>query len=123
MDTNNLTPVLRVSDTELVRRPHGSRQALHAELYIATLTTDSGRRSMRSALKQIAKTCFGTDDINAVTWANIEASHVTAIRAVLVDELDYAPATINKTLAALRGVLKAAWRYEASSKRLGVTTR
>ncbi len=47
------------------------------------------------------------------TWARLRFSPTTAIRAALVravSEGHYAPATANKHLAALRGVLKAAWR-------------
>jgi len=45
-----------------------------------------------------------------VPWATLRAPHLIVIRARLLDGGRLAPATVNLTLAALRGVARAAWR-------------
>jgi site-specific recombinase XerD len=75
-------------------------------VYLASLSSEKGRRSMRSALSAVA-TMLGTT-ADAVPWHLLRYQHTQAIRARLVER--YAPATANKTLAALRGVLREAAR-------------
>ena len=79
-----------------------------AIVYLAGLSEGS-RRTMRQALNAIAD-LVSSGKANAVTlpWAALRFRHTAAIRAKLADS--YAPATANKMLSALRGVLKAAWR-------------
>ena len=43
-------------------------------------------------------------------WSSLRAPHIIAIRARLLDGGKLAPATVNLTLAGLRGVARAAWR-------------
>ena len=62
-------------------------------------------RTMASALKIIAK--MGPDDADTLVtfrWPNLRYRHTVAIRAALAAR--YKPTTVNKMLAALRGVLK-----------------
>ncbi|MFP4184438.1 MAG: tyrosine-type recombinase/integrase [Halorhodospira sp.] len=79
-----------------------------ATVYLAALAPGS-RRSMDQALAVIASELsgdrFGVED---TPWHQVRYEHAQAIRARLAER--YAPATANKMLAALRGVLKEAWR-------------
>jgi len=64
---------------------------------------------MRGALDTIAGLLSGGQaDAEGLPWHQLRYRHTTAVRAALVEK--YAPATANKHLAALRGVLKEAWR-------------
>jgi site-specific recombinase XerD len=67
----------------------------------------TGRRSMAQKLT-VAAQLLAYVDAHAVDWANFKFEHVAAIKTRLI-ESRRAPATINATLAALRGVAKAAW--------------
>jgi integrase/recombinase XerD len=62
---------------------------------------------MRSALTEIAR-MLGVD-FESFDWAALDYQHTRAIRRMLI-ERGLAPATVNKYLAALRGVLKEAFR-------------
>lgn len=75
-------------------------------VYLTRLTSDLSKRTMQDALDKIA----ALDDKDALTldWSRLRYQHTAAIRARLA--ADYAPATANKMLSALRGVLKEAWR-------------
>ena len=81
-----------------------------AAAYMASLGENS-RRPMGIALERVAKIL--DLDVEAVPWEQLRHKHVAAIRARFEDACgrgEIAPATANATLAALRGVLKAAWR-------------
>jgi len=79
-----------------------------AAVYLARLAPGS-RRTMRGALDAIASLLSGGQaDAEALPWHQLRYQHTTAVRAALVER--YAPSTANKHLAALRGVLKEAWR-------------
>lgn len=76
--------------------------------YLARLG-QSSRRTMGSALDTIARLLSGEGATAARTpWHLLLPSHTGAVRSVLVDR--YSPATANRMLAALRGVLKECWR-------------
>lgn len=79
-----------------------------AAIYLASMNSDNGRRTMLQALN----VCAGllSENANALTfaWYELRFQHVTAIRTRLNEV--YKPATVNKMLAALRGVLKSAWQ-------------
>lgn len=77
-------------------------------VYLARLAPGS-RRTMRQALDIVAETVSsGQADALALDWSRLAYQHTAAVRAVLAER--YAPATANKMLAALRGVMKEAWR-------------
>ena len=77
-----------------------------ALVYLAGLAP-TGRRTMAGALRGVAMLLGGQDDLAAMDWGALRFEHVVAIRAKLAESL--APATVNKYLAALRGVALAAW--------------
>src|SRR6202022_408889 len=55
----------------------------------------------------------GRADSRTLRWEGLRYQHTQAIRAKLAET--YAPATVNKLLAALRGVLKECWRLGLTS--------
>jgi len=80
-----------------------------AAVYLARLGLSS-RRVMRGALDAIAGLLTdGRCDAFTLDWAALRYPHTTAVRSRLADGR-YAPATANRHLAALRGVLKECWR-------------
>jgi integrase/recombinase XerD len=88
-------------------------EALPAErhpvaVYLASLASGS-RRTMRQSLSVIANLVSGgRADTRTLAWEKLRYQHTQAIRTALAER--YAPGTTNKMLAALRGVLKEAWR-------------
>lgn len=77
-------------------------------VYLARLAPRS-RRTQAVALAGIAEIMGARrEDAAAFPWHQLEYQHTQAIRARLAEK--YAPATANGMLAALRGVLKEAWR-------------
>lgn len=79
-----------------------------AMVYLARLAPGS-RRAMFQALDVIALLLTGGRHTSLTCqWQHLRYQHTQAVRADLVNR--YAPATVNKALAALRGVLKECWR-------------
>ena len=79
-----------------------------AVVYLASLGPGS-RRAMRQALEVIAELLTGTKaEPFQVPWWNVQYQHSQAIRSLLMER--YSPASANKIMAALRGVLREAWR-------------
>src|SRR5206468_6866469 len=67
------------------------------------------RRTMRRALDTIAGLLTGDRcDAETLDWPRLRYQHTQAVVAAL--RARYKPATANKHLAALRGVLKECWR-------------
>ena len=76
-----------------------------AAVYLAGLAEGPGRASMRSTLVRIAASLgFGLAEC---PWQDLRHAHVAALRARW--QAGFAPATANKYLSALRGVLRQAW--------------
>ena len=93
---------------ELRPAPPGASRRLPAEVYLARLAPGS-RRTMRCALDTIAALLTdGLMDAETLPWAELRYPHTAAVRAILAER--GATATANKQLAALRGVLREAWR-------------
>ncbi len=99
--------VLR-SDTVALPRTANSEGAQAVAVYLARLASGS-RRTMRGALETIAGLLSGkSDQAFVLRWELLRYEHTQAIRAAVAER--YAPATANKLLAALRGVLRECWR-------------
>jgi len=75
-------------------------------LYIASLSSEHSRRTQRQALNKIAK-LLGNPDALDMDWAQVRYQHTRVLHSQLIKM--YAPATVNKFLAALRSVLKQAF--------------
>ena len=79
-----------------------------ARVYLASLSPGS-KRTMRAALERIAGlVSAGRADAFSLPWHELRYRHTAAIRAALAEE--FAPATANKMLSAMRGVIKECWR-------------
>jgi site-specific recombinase XerD len=80
-----------------------------AMVYVARLAPGS-RRTMAQALNTIAEilSCYGRETAVTLPWHELDYQHTAALRSELAAR--YAPATANKMLSALRGVLTEAWR-------------
>src|SRR5215831_5407483 len=79
-----------------------------AAVYLARLAPGS-RHTMRAALAIIARLLTaGQAAADTLDWGALRYQHTAAVRSALAE--GYAPATANKMLAALRGVLREAWR-------------
>lgn len=98
-------------EIELVREYGGFYGDSHPVLvYLASLSPGS-RRTMRAALDSIAGfVSGGRADSISLAWDRLEYKHTTAIRAALAEV--YAPATANKMLSALKGVLRECFRLD-----------
>jgi site-specific recombinase XerD len=95
---------------EIIRHeagPPAKRSISPAEVYIQSLTSPASRRVQRSALGTVAG-FFGDHPLELTPWQQIEYRHMVKIRAVLAEH--YAPATANRLLTAVRGVMKTCWR-------------
>jgi site-specific recombinase XerD len=79
-----------------------------AAVYLARLAPGS-RRTMRAALDKIAA-FLSCNRASALTcpWPEVRYQHAQAVRSLLA--ATFAPSTTNKHLAAIRGVLREAWR-------------
>jgi len=82
---------------------------LHPVLvYLASLSEGS-RRTMRASLENVAQfISSGEADALTLAWHELRYQHTTFIRSTLAQA--YKPATANKMLSALRGVLKECFR-------------
>jgi site-specific recombinase XerD len=79
-----------------------------AFVYLARLAPGS-RATIEGALAMVARAIGGEGaTIASFPWSQLRYQHTAALRASLWDR--YAPSTANKILAAVRGVLREAWR-------------
>ena len=104
-------------DTALLMQPPAQFVRHPAANYLASLPSEASRRVMSRHLRTIAALLVGVDpgharrvDIFLLNWAGLRRAHTAAIRARLIER--YRPATVNRMLGALRGVL-------AEARRLG----
>ncbi|MFS8065421.1 MAG: tyrosine-type recombinase/integrase [Byssovorax sp.] len=76
--------------------------------FLASQLSAKGRRAQASALARVAAALGST--VDALPWHALRYPHVAALRAHLAERL--APATVNRYLAAVRGVLREAARLD-----------
>jgi integrase len=87
--------------------PRGDTHSDPASAYLEQLGPGS-RRTMREALDKLADWASeGRCDLHDLPWHLLRIEHTAALRTRLCATL--APATANKHMAALRGVLKQCW--------------
>ena len=82
-----------------------------AAVYLAAKSSSAGRRGLVRSLDRAAEILTGglaTSGL-VVNWPEVRYQHVAALRAKLIDDTTSA-ATINHTLAAVRGTMREAWR-------------
>lgn len=95
----------------LPKRPlapvHQPKDRNPALVYLSRLAPGS-RRTMARALDTIAELLSARATAETLPWGALRYQHTQAVRAKLSEK--FAPATTNKHLAALRGVLREAWR-------------
>ena len=103
-------PQAVIADQPIAPSRAQSRSEQPAAVYLASLAPGS-RRTMRAALNTIAALLTdGKRDAFALPWGEVRYQHTQAVRTLLMER--YAAATANKMLAALRRVLKEAWRLK-----------
>lgn len=101
--------------TRVASRPNPAPAAA----YISSLAPGS-RRAMTQSLRVIVALAtggrgseLGIDELS-FPWHTLQQAHTSAIRAALLAE--YKPATANRHLAALRGVIRSCWRLQLISE-------
>jgi site-specific recombinase XerD len=94
------------SDLLIVTQSHALDQCPTA-VYLSQLK-QSSRRPQKQALNLVASLLSGgSADCLTLNWAAIRYQHTAAVRGRLLDT--YSPATANRILSALRGVLQQTW--------------
>ena len=89
-----------------------------ARVYLESLARGDSQRTMKSALCALVQMMLPDqpmteEAIYTFPWEALRFEYTTILRARLTER--YQPATANKHIAALRGVLKAAWQLELMS--------
>jgi integrase len=79
-----------------------------AYTYIASLASGTSRQTQASALKKVAEQFFHTKDPFSCDWASLRYEHMAIMKTWLSEKRR--PATARRYLAAVKGVLKAAWK-------------
>ena len=102
-EMNNITPK---NSNELILLEPTPLEQNPAAVYLAGLR-ETGRRTQKQSLDYIAGLLTGFEDCFSCNWAGLRYQHTTAIRSKLNEQ--YKPATVNKMLSAIRGVLKQAY--------------
>jgi integrase len=81
--------------------------ALPAVVYLSRLGTEESKSGMKSSLNSIAEILTGVRDWKAVDWRRFLNA---ALIETVIAQLSGAPATKNKTLAAVKGIARSAFR-------------
>ena len=80
-----------------------------AGAYLISTQTEMSRNTAFSALNTAAR-LLGDKDIKSTPWHLIRYFEMNVLRSMLAEH--YAPATANKILSIVRGVLRQAWKLE-----------
>lgn len=91
---------------ELAQRETIPHHALPVAAYLSSVDASSVP-ALRSGLRKIAQIWMPGQTEKTVPWAQLRYVHTAAIRSKLVQS--YGPRSVNRMLASLKGVLKAAW--------------
>jgi len=98
---------IEILDGELLPAVVTAPEQNPAAVYLARLSSGS-RPAQRRALELIAEALSGGRfDAEHLPWAALRYEHTSALRSYLAEH--QAPATVNRHLSALRGVLEEAW--------------
>ena len=102
-----MSDISHTSATELAPVTSIPNQENPSLVYLASLSPGS-RRTMRQALDAMAALLTsGRCDHRTLPWGMLRFQHTQALRAILLE--NYAAATANKMLSALRQTIKMAW--------------
>lgn len=88
----------------LVKQPMDQNPAY---VYLASLNSPEGRRTQAHVLNVISAWLGGT--MESINWGSVRYQHCTMIRTKAIEH-GYSASMVQKILAALRGVVKHAWR-------------
>jgi integrase len=103
-----MTSLVSINPTSISEHEHPSADRHPALVYLARLSPGS-RPTQKRALDTLAEIASGgRHDLFSFPWADLRYSTAQWLRAILAER--YAPSTANRHLAALRGVLREAWR-------------
>ncbi|MBW4566050.1 MAG: site-specific integrase [Mojavia pulchra JT2-VF2] len=101
MSTNSFTPLVLTISPRLTQHP--------AIVYLSKLSPGS-QPTMKHSLNLIAQLLTHNQaDYLTLDWSGLRYKHTNAVRAALIK--NYEPATVNRILCALRGVLREALRF------------
>lgn len=99
------------NDTRLAKLAQATPSTSPAFTLVARMRTKVSRESVKASLRtllRLANRPYATDrDLLDFPWHKLAYSDVATIRGLMLTR--YAPATINRHLSALRGVLKESW--------------
>lgn len=93
---------------KLTRKELNHDVAEYVASYLSGLEAVRSRKTMAAALQRLATELSPGTSAVRLPWHRLHPAEVSALRARLASQ--YAPATVNQYLAALRGVLRSAWR-------------
>jgi len=98
---------IRLSENSLLVTNKPALDNSPAAVYLARLK-QSSRIPQKQALNLVASLLTaGQADCQSLDWSQLRYQHTAAVRSKLLD--NYSPATANRILSALRGVLEEAW--------------
>jgi len=83
--------------------------------YLGRLASGKSRRTIEQSLEHLARLATDGELVaRELPWHRLRYEDTATLRSTLIDS-EYQPATVNLRIAALRGVLREAWRLELMS--------